>query len=62
MTLEPGDIVLTGTPKGVGPVQKGDVITAGLGGGGGEGGAVQEMASLTFDVDDAQGRYTYSET
>jgi 2-keto-4-pentenoate hydratase/2-oxohepta-3-ene-1,7-dioic acid hydratase in catechol pathway len=27
MTLEPGDLVLTGTPAGVGPVQPGDVIT-----------------------------------
>ena len=26
MTLEPGDVVLTGTPAGVGPVQPGDVI------------------------------------
>lgn len=29
-TLEPGDLVLTGTPKGVGPVQEGDVIEAGI--------------------------------
>jgi 2-keto-4-pentenoate hydratase/2-oxohepta-3-ene-1,7-dioic acid hydratase in catechol pathway len=27
MTLEPGDLVLTGTPAGVGPVQPGDVVT-----------------------------------
>jgi len=27
MTLEPGDLVLTGTPEGVGPVQPGDVMT-----------------------------------
>ncbi|MEZ4860799.1 MAG: fumarylacetoacetate hydrolase family protein [Caldilineaceae bacterium] len=27
MTLEPGDLVLTGTPAGVGPVQPGDVMT-----------------------------------
>lgn len=26
MTLEPGDVILTGTPRGVGPVQDGDVI------------------------------------
>ena len=26
MTLEPGDLVLTGTPAGVGPVQPGDVV------------------------------------
>jgi 2-keto-4-pentenoate hydratase/2-oxohepta-3-ene-1,7-dioic acid hydratase in catechol pathway len=30
MTLEPGDLVLTGTPKGVGSVQAGDVIKAGI--------------------------------
>lgn len=30
MTLEPGDVVLTGTPKGVGSVQVGDVIRAGI--------------------------------
>jgi len=29
-TLEPGDLVLTGTPSGVGPVTSGDVITAGV--------------------------------
>lgn len=27
MTLEPGDLVLTGTPSGVSPVQPGDVMT-----------------------------------
>lgn len=26
MTLEPGDLILTGTPFGVGPVANGDVI------------------------------------
>lgn len=30
MTLEEGDIVLTGTPKGVGPVIGGDVMSAGV--------------------------------
>ncbi|KAK2591252.1 hypothetical protein QQS21_011060 [Conoideocrella luteorostrata] len=30
MTLQPGDIVLTGTPAGVGPVVPGDVMRAGL--------------------------------
>jgi acylpyruvate hydrolase len=30
MTLEAGDIVLTGTPKGVGPVVPGDVMRAGI--------------------------------
>lgn len=31
-TLEPGDLILTGTPSGVGPVKSGDVITAGIDG------------------------------
>ena len=30
MTLEPGDAVLTGTPAGVGPIRKGDVVRAGI--------------------------------
>ncbi|XP_071946800.1 oxaloacetate tautomerase FAHD1, mitochondrial-like isoform X1 [Antedon mediterranea] len=30
MTLEPGDVILTGTPSGFGPVKSGDVIVAGL--------------------------------
>lgn len=29
-TLEEGDLILTGTPSGVGPVKSGDVITAGI--------------------------------
>jgi 5-carboxymethyl-2-hydroxymuconate isomerase len=29
-TLEPGDLVFTGTPEGVGPVQRGDVLEADL--------------------------------
>lgn len=28
MTLEAGDIIATGTPEGVGPIRKGDVVTA----------------------------------
>lgn len=30
ITLEHGDLVLTGTPSGVGPVQRGDLIEAGI--------------------------------
>ena len=26
MTLLPGDVIATGTPKGIGPMQRGDVI------------------------------------
>lgn len=32
MTLEPGDIIATGTPEGVGPVKAGDVVEAGIDG------------------------------
>lgn len=32
MTLEPGDVILTGTPEGVGPVFPGDTVTAGIDG------------------------------
>jgi 2-keto-4-pentenoate hydratase/2-oxohepta-3-ene-1,7-dioic acid hydratase in catechol pathway len=28
MTLEPGDILMTGTPAGVGPLEAGDVVEA----------------------------------
>lgn len=30
MKLETGDVILTGTPKGVGAIQAGDVITGGI--------------------------------
>lgn len=40
-TLEEGDVILTGTPSGVGPVDKGDVIDAGIG----------EISSFRFQVE-----------
>lgn len=33
ITLEQGDLILTGTPAGVGPVKRGDQIEAGMSGG-----------------------------
>ena len=30
VTLQPGDLIFTGTPAGVGPLQPGDVVTAGV--------------------------------
>ena len=41
MTLEKGDLIFTGTPKGVGKINKGDVIKAGIEG----------MAELTVNVE-----------
>jgi 2,4-diketo-3-deoxy-L-fuconate hydrolase len=29
-TLQPGDVIMTGTPEGVGPVVPGDLIEAGV--------------------------------
>ena len=32
MALQPGDIIMTGTPAGVGPVKRGEVMTGGIDG------------------------------
>jgi 2-keto-4-pentenoate hydratase/2-oxohepta-3-ene-1,7-dioic acid hydratase in catechol pathway len=32
MTLEPGDVIATGTPAGVGPLQPGDVVEVSISG------------------------------
>ena len=40
-TLEAGDVILTGTPEGVGPVKPGQTITAGIGG---------DVVEVTFPV------------
>jgi 2-keto-4-pentenoate hydratase/2-oxohepta-3-ene-1,7-dioic acid hydratase in catechol pathway len=32
MTLEPGDVIATGTPSGVGPLAAGDVVEVSVGG------------------------------
>ena len=58
MTLEKGDIVLTGTPKGVGPVTTGDVMKAGLKIDGKE----IEEANMEVSVVDREGPYEFTET
>lgn len=58
MTLEKGDIVLTGTPKGVGTVVTGDVMEAGIRIGGKE----IEEARLKVEIKDREGPYEYAET
>ena len=40
MTLEPGDLIMTGTPKGVGEIVAGDILEASL----------EDICSLTVDV------------
>ncbi|KAK0661038.1 putative hydrolase C21C3.09c [Lasiodiplodia hormozganensis] len=56
MKLEKGDIVLTGTPKGVGPVTTGDIMKAALKYGD------KELARLEVDVKDREGLYEFKET
>ncbi|KAL1603900.1 hypothetical protein SLS60_005492 [Paraconiothyrium brasiliense] len=58
MTLEKGDIVLTGTPKGVGPVKTGDIMRAGLK----VDGKDIEEANLEVPVADREGPYEFKET
>ena len=58
MALEKGDIVLTGTPKGVGPVTTGDVMKAGLKIDGKE----IEEANMEVSVVDREGPYKFKET
>lgn len=58
MALEPGDLVLTGTPKGVGRVVPGDVMRGGIRVNGKE----VEEARLEVPVVSATGNYDFSET
>ncbi|KAJ1986382.1 hypothetical protein H4R33_003394 [Dimargaris cristalligena] len=63
MTLEAGDVVLTGTPKGVGPIEPGQSITVGMGNlvapAGGEKAAYEELSRLTFPVVARQGGFHF---
>ncbi|KAJ3928135.1 MAG: hypothetical protein NXY57DRAFT_1022695 [Lentinula lateritia] len=54
MTLEEGDLVLTGTPAGVGPINAGDVIECALSDGEGK-----NLAKLSFGVVDREGGYQF---
>jgi len=56
MTLERGDIVLTGTPKGVGPVSVGDVMKAGINVDG------KELETIEVEVREREGTYEFKET
>lgn len=58
MTLEKGDIVLTGTPKGVGSVKAGDVMRAGIRVGGKE----IEEGKIEVAVEDSTSSYKFTET
>ncbi|MCJ1316655.1 hypothetical protein MMC15_001976 [Xylographa vitiligo] len=56
MTLGPGDIVLTGTPKGVGPVSVGDIMRACVKVDG------KELESIEVEVKEREGSYEFKET
>ncbi|KAL8370710.1 hypothetical protein RB595_000870 [Gaeumannomyces hyphopodioides] len=58
MALEKGDIVLTGTPKGVGSVAPGDIMRAGLRVDGKE----LEEAKIEIPVEESTSAYMYKET
>ncbi|KAL2212644.1 hypothetical protein CC79DRAFT_437804 [Sarocladium strictum] len=58
MTLHPGDIVLTGTPAGVGSVVAGDVMKAGVRVDGKE----LEEGKVEIPVEDSDSSYVFAET
>jgi 2-keto-4-pentenoate hydratase/2-oxohepta-3-ene-1,7-dioic acid hydratase in catechol pathway len=58
MTLEPGDLVLTGTPKGVGEVKAGDVMFCSIEVDGKE---IKE-GKIEVEVRDRDGRFEFNET
>lgn len=58
MTLEKGDIILTGTPKGVGRVVPGDIMRAGLKVGGRE----LPEAKIEVEVQESTSTYEFKET
>ena len=61
MTLEEGDVVLTGTPKGVGPVVGGDVMEAGVEVDGREIGEGR-IEIRVYDAEVGGDRYNFNET
>jgi acylpyruvate hydrolase len=58
MTLEKGDIVITGTPKGVGSVVPGDIMRAGIKVGGEE----IEEGKIEVGVEESTSTYQFAET
>ncbi|GMG36505.1 unnamed protein product [Ambrosiozyma monospora] len=62
MTLQPGDIILTGTPKGVGPVVPGDVVEAWVSTAGDGEGKVLEESYMKFNAEEKPGPYFFTET
>lgn len=55
MKLEIGDVILTGTPKGVGPIKAGEIVTAGLRTDGDQ----NDFVQIKFDVIDRVGGFVH---
>jgi len=55
MTLEEGDVVLTGTPSGVGPVVPGDIFECSLS----DLATGNELSSLRFEAVQREGGYLF---
>ncbi|KAH8556352.1 hypothetical protein BGW37DRAFT_515271 [Umbelopsis sp. PMI_123] len=53
MKLEAGDVLLTGTPSGVGPIRPGDIVTAGLR----PASAAKDLVNIKFNVIERKGNY-----
>lgn len=58
MTLNVGDVLLTGTPPGVGPVRPGDRMTAGIANGDAPDG--EHLAELDVPVVEREGGFVFS--
>lgn len=58
MTLEKGDIILTGTPKGVGSVKPGDIVRAGVKVGGKE----LTEGKIEVEIQESTSNYEFKET
>lgn len=58
MTLEPGDLVLTGTPKGVGEVKVGEVMKCEIE----VAGELIKESTIVIEVQDRKGRFILEET
>jgi len=61
MSLEAGDLILTGTPAGVGPVVSGDLVECTLADALPDGSTGQILSTLKFTVVDREGGYKYQQ-
>jgi len=58
MSLEAGDLILTGTPAGVGPIVSGDFVECSLA----DGSTGKVLSNFSFTAVDREGGYNYQKT